>query len=467
MGKSTPEPVDYEGAAIAEGEAARKVTEAQTWANRPNQVNPWGTINWTNTPYWDPTTQQNINQWTQTQTLSPALNDALTYQMGLMSGRSQLGYGMLGNVAQDLGNSLDWSQFGPMEMPQNLQRATDAGAPQLVGSVAGALPGYQTTGTLRQMDFSNAPGIMAPQFGVQRAENALWDRAMSRIGPQQQSETQSMDIKLRNQGLVPGDQAYDSAMQNLAFKQNDQTQNAINEAIMGGGREAERLLGMETGYRGTYTGEMSQLADFYNRAAQQEFGQQMTAGSQSWQDLLQAAQFQNQARNQALQSQLGMLNYNQNLDFRASDYYNQLRQQIINEEIARRGQSLNEVNALLYGQQVGLPQFNQFSQAGVAQTPQLLQAAALQGQQNAATASAENAWFNGLMGGVGSIAGAAGMFSDRRLKRNIQKIGQRNGVNWYSYEIFGRPQIGVMADEVPHAAFQHPSGYWMVDYRKV
>ena len=71
------------------------------------------------------------------------------------------------------------------------------------------------------------------------------------------------------------------------------------------------------------------------------------------------------------------------------------------------------------------------------------------------------------MGGLGSIAGIAGMFSDRRLKSNIQKIGQRNGVNWYVYEIFGKPQIGVMADEVPWAAIDHPSGYQMVDYARI
>lgn len=468
MGKSTPEPVDYKGAALAEGQAARENLEAQTWANRPNQVNPWGSIDWQNTPVWDPTTGQYINRWTQTQTLSPALQEALTYQMGLASGRSALGYGMLGNVGQDLANPMDWSQFGPMQMPGQQQRLTDQGAPQLVGSVFGGLPEYQTEGLVRQLDFGDAPGVMAPQFGVDRAENAIYDRAWSRMGPQQQSEQQAMDIKLRNQGLVPGDQAYDSAMQNLSFKHNDQQQALTNEAIMGGGREAQRMLGMESDYRGIYTGELKDLGMFANQASGQQFDQTMRAGGQSWQDLMQAAQFQNQARNQSLQNLQQMGAYNQNLDFRMADYYNQLRQQMINEEIARRGYSLNEMNALLAGQQVGLPQFNQFGQAGVAQAPQLLAAAQMQGQQNAANASAENAFMNSIMGGIGTAAGMAGMFSDRRLKKNVQKIGSHNGVNWYAFDyLWGQSAIGVMADEVPHAAFQHPSGFWMVDYSKV
>lgn len=467
-GPDAPDPVDYEGAAQAEGEWARRNVEAQTWANRPNQINPWGQVSWTPTPYYDPTTGQQYNQWTQQTTLSPALQEALSYQMGLMSGRSQLGYGMLGNVAQDIGQRMDWSQFGPMAMPQGINQLSDQGAPQLVGSLAGALPEYQTQGAVRQLDFSDAPQVMAPQFGIDRAENAIYNRAWSRLGPQQQSEQQSMDIKLRNQGLVPGDQAYDSAMQNLSFKQNDQQQALMNEAIMGGGREAERLLGMETGFRGLFTGEQSQAAQFANQAAQQDFEQQMRAGGQSWQDLLQAAQFQNQARGQALGQQQQLGAYNQDLQFRMADYYNNLRQQMINEEIARRGYSLNEINALLSGQQVGLPQFNSFMGAGLAQAPQLLQAAAYQGQANAAQAGAQNAYQNSMLGGLGSLAGAFGMFSDRRLKRNIKPIGERNGIRWYSFDyVWGESAVGVMADEVPHAAFLHPSGFWMVDYSRV
>ena len=467
MSKSTPAPVDFKGAAEAEGESSRANNEAQTWANRPDQVNPWGTISWENQPVWDETTNQNINRWQQTQTLSPALQDALQYQMGLQSGRSQLGYGMMGNVAQDLGTSMDWSQFGPMASAGDQNRLSDSGQPQLVGSMFGALPEYQTSGTQRQLDYGNAPGVMAPQFGVDRAENAIYDRGWSRMGQQQSSEQQSMDIKLRNQGLAPGDQAYDSAMQTMGQKHNDQQQQLTNESIMGGGREAQRMLDMESGYRGLYTGEQKDLGMFANAAGQQDFNQQMTAGKQSWQDLMGAAQFQNQARAQGMTEQQAMNAFNQNTDYRQADYYNNMRQQMINEEIQRRGYSLNEVNALISGQQVGLPQMNSFSQAGRAESTQYLSAANSTAQQNSAIASAENAGMEALMGGAGQAAGMFAM-SDRRLKRNIKKIGEVNGINWYEYDyVWGEHAIGVMADEVPHAAIMHPSGYLMVDYSKV
>ena len=232
------------------------------------------------------------------------------------------------------------------------------------------------------------------------------------------------------------------------------------------------MLGMEQGYRDQYTGEVERAGEFANRASQQEFGQNMAAGQQGFADTLAAANFQNQARGQAYDERQDMNAYNQNLDFRMADYYNNLRQQMINEEITRRGQGLNEANALISGQQVGMPQFGSFSNAGVAQAPQLLAAAQMQGQQNAANASAQNAGWDGLMSGIGGLAGVAGqygMFSDRRLKTNIRKLGVRNGQQWYSYDyIWGQPSIGVMADEVPeNARILHPSGFWMVDYSKV
>lgn len=57
-------------------------------------------------------------------------------------------------------------------------------------------------------------------------------------------------------------------------------------------------------------------------------------------------------------------------------------------------------------------------------------------------------------------------FSDRRLKRNIRRIGTRKGFPWYSWTfVWGEPGEGVMADEVPQQFVRrHSSGFDMVDY---
>lgn len=429
-------------------------------------MNPWGTIEYTNTPEWDPTTGQDINRWTQTQTLSPALNEALQYQMGLASGRSQLGYGMLGNIAQDLGTPMDWGQFGAMQMPGEAQMMGNAG-PNLWGNVQSDMPTYETSGTLRNLNFGDAPGVDAPEFGVQRAEDSIYSRGMSRLKPQLDAEQQQAEIRMRNQGLTPGDEAWKSTMAGLGNKQNDAYQNLQNEAVMGGSNAANNMFGMQTGRRNMFTGEQERAGNFFNQAGQQDFGQQMQAGTQGFQNVLSAADMQNKARNQAMQEQQGMLGFNQNTQYRQADYYNQLRQQAINEETQRRGQALNETNALIAGQQVGLPQFSGFQNAGVSAAPQLLQAANMTAQQNAAIASAQNQGINNIMSGLSAAGGMMAM-SDRRLKRNVKKLGVVRGNQWYEFDyVWGQHGFGVMADEVPHAAVQHPSGFWMVDYSKV
>jgi hypothetical protein len=79
------------------------------------------------------------------------------------------------------------------------------------------------------------------------------------------------------------------------------------------------------------------------------------------------------------------------------------------------------------------------------------------------------------LGAIVSIAGiAASFFSDRRLKSNIVRVGthKRLGIGIYEYDIFGKRQTGVMADEVmrvmPEAVMLDPnSGNYLVDYGKI
>ena len=75
-----------------------------------------------------------------------------------------------------------------------------------------------------------------------------------------------------------------------------------------------------------------------------------------------------------------------------------------------------------------------------------------------------------FLGGAMTGASIGKMFSDRRLKRNVERIGTTpGGYPWYRFEyLWGEPGEGVMADEVPPDwVIQHPSGYAMVDYGEV
>ncbi len=163
---------------------------------------------------------------------------------------------------------------------------------------------------------------------------------------------------------------------------------------------------------------------------------------------------------QNFQQALGANRQNFGQAMQGSQYANQIRQQQITEAMQKRGFSLNEINALLSGQQVNAPQMPNFSQAAAAQAAPIYQGTVDAG--NFSQAQTQQ-----MIDGVTGMAGMGMAMSDRRLKSNIKKIGTRGGHNWYSYDIFGLPSEGVMADEIPAEFTVDVGGYKAVDYDKL
>lgn len=166
-----------------------------------------------------------------------------------------------------------------------------------------------------------------------------------------------------------------------------------------------------------------------------------------------------------------------NRDLQGSSYQNQLRQQAIAEEAQRRGMSINEMNALISGQQVQNPNMPQFSQATKADTTNYMGAAQNIGQNNQFNAGQNaQAWQTGLNFASSMMPPK----SDKRLKTNIRKIGEMpSGVGIYRWdwnEVGKRVagtfnNVGVMAQElmekIPEAVSIADDGYYQVDYTKV
>lgn len=135
-----------------------------------------------------------------------------------------------------------------------------------------------------------------------------------------------------------------------------------------------------------------------------------------------------------------------------------------------RNQPLNELNALRTGSQVSLPQFQPYATSNVQPAP-IFNAAQAQYGANQAAYNAEAQQNAATMQGLGQLAGTAGlfMFSDRRLKSNVVRVGTHPlGIGIYEYDILGRREMGVMADEVetvlPAAVMTGPDGYKRVNY---
>ena len=59
--------------------------------------------------------------------------------------------------------------------------------------------------------------------------------------------------------------------------------------------------------------------------------------------------------------------------------------------------------------------------------------------------------------------------SDKRIKHNYHIVGKSpSGINIWEFSYLGSNDryVGVMAQEVPHAAFMTENGYLAVDYSK-
>ncbi len=152
-----------------------------------------------------------------------------------------------------------------------------------------------------------------------------------------------------------------------------------------------------------------------------------------------------------------------------TDQLNQLaltgRQQAYNEARDQYTLPINSIGALLSGSQVQNPN-STFANAPQTQVGGVDYTGLVnQNYQQRLQAS------QGLWGGLGGLFSAGvGLFSDRRLKTDIKRIGQTDGgtpIYTYKYVWGGPTHMGVMAQDVPDAAFEHESGYLMVNYAEV
>jgi len=157
----------------------------------------------------------------------------------------------------------------------------------------------------------------------------------------------------------------------------------------------------------------------------------------------------------------------------------QNRQQQISEQQLLQQNPLNMLNAVRSGSQMQTAQMPGISTSApvglqAVSGPDMLGAAQALGQFNMNTYNQQNAANNALTSGLmsaGGMLGGAAIMSDRRLKKNIKRIGTHIlGIGLYTWDyLWGQPFSGVMADEVekvmPEAVIHHPSGFKMVNYK--
>jgi hypothetical protein len=303
------------------------------------------------------------------------------------------------------------------------------------------------------------------------------DQATSRLDPQWNQRQSQMETQLANQGITRGSAAYDQAMQQFGQQRTDAYNQAMMSAQTGATQQASQNNAMDLALRQQQAAEAGNQANFYNTAQGQMFGfgsqaqqNQLAAQNAAFNQSLAGSQYglQQQAQAFGQQQAAGAQNFQQQQA--AAQYQNQLRQQQIAEAQQQQNWSLNALNALLTGQQVSNPNFQNFNQAQAGQGVDYSGAANSQFQAAMQQQQMQNQATGQLVQGLGSMAGTAMMFSDRRIKTDIKRVGRHcRGFGIYEFRfIGGRGRYrGVIAQEVarvmPEAVINR-GGVLMVDY---
>lgn len=193
-GKSkAPETPDYMALQLQQQKADREAFDYQTAANRPNQVNPTGSMTWT---------KDADGNWTQTQEWGQAETDAYNRQMAN-------------------------SHYGSALQSMNQQQALNNGA--------------WTGGGVEQM------GAFDPNQGFTgEYADKFTEALLARTKPQQETDRASMESKLRLQGLQPGTEAYDRAYKNLLTSQGDVNSQAALQGSLAAGNEYRQNASMQS-----------------------------------------------------------------------------------------------------------------------------------------------------------------------------------------------------------------------------
>lgn len=208
MGKSAPSapaPPDPAKTAAAQGAANVETAIAQGLMNMYNQSGPFGSTVYNRIGTETVGSGENardIPRYEQITTLTPS-------QQRQLNLTNQLGESALG-----VGNSLFGNVANQVQQPFNFD------------------------------NIPKAPGVNDFSAERNRVEDALYNRATSRLDDRFGRDQSALEQKLANQGLQQGSEAYTNAMKDFSFGKNDAYDQAMNSAIANAGGEQSRLFGL-------------------------------------------------------------------------------------------------------------------------------------------------------------------------------------------------------------------------------
>lgn len=469
-GPAAPAAPDPIATANAQAGVNKDAAITQANLNRIDQVTPQGNLSYSIKGY----NADGTPQYTQTQTYSPDQQRLYDQNNQVAAALNDTALSNIGRVQDAQATPFTYDGMTP------LQTSVGGGNPfDLKGSIPGAGgatgvdPNAAGRGVQSGLDYSGLTKLPGTDdFGAegQKMADSVYAQAASRLDPRYQQMQDDQRSRLAAQGITENSDAYRRETDNLARDRTDAYNQATYSAQQAGANEQSRLFGLAMGARQQGQNETNAQGQFVNDAQGQTYDQGLSANQNNNQ--VQQQNFGQNSSNTAFNNAAEGQYYNQ--DAANATFNNQSRQQQITEAAYLRNQPLDDIAALLNGNQPSSPNFQNFAQVGVAAPDyqgivQSNYQAALQAQQQ------QQAARSGALGQIfGTLGTGAMMLSDMRFKENIKRVGKlANGLATYAFNYIGNKaqQFGVMAQEVmgviPDAVHTDDDGVMYVDYGRV
>ena len=233
-----PAAPDYAGAAQAQGAANVETARVEGRMNRPDVFSPY-----------DQTLVQDLgnDRFSQTFSLAPEYEAQRVKQVGITD-----------KYLDTAGNYL-------------------AGLPQETFSLSGlsAQPGL-----IDRSGLTALPTMEDINTYAQRVEGDYYNRALSRIQPQQQQEVIDLQTRLINAGIPEGTVAHNNALAELRMSHQDTLRGLASESIREGQALADAQLQRSTGMRSYQLGEGQGLVGEQERIRDRQLSDYLLSRSQ-------------------------------------------------------------------------------------------------------------------------------------------------------------------------------------------
>ena len=238
MGKKGGGGPDVVGASDVDRKTARDIT----YADRADQYNPFGSLTYTTEKVGVPGTETSSAPGT------PATKGRWQYPGEHPGDRGDWIPGKPATSGTGAGYgeyTTKWTQN--QQLDPSLQGAADAtfgmmdnqASTDRYNSQTAMDKGWQVQNEMGgQANFNRFGDVVGfdPAAQRQAAEDAAYGKSTMRLGDRFNTQTEALEVKMRNQGLRPGDQAYDSQMKTLGNERNDAYTGARFDSV-GAGRD--------------------------------------------------------------------------------------------------------------------------------------------------------------------------------------------------------------------------------------